>query len=1092
MIAWFTRNGVAANLLLAAIVLAGLHALVTDRIPLEVFPEFEQNQVSISVSYRGTTPEDVEQSIVMPIEEAIADVEGIRRILSSAGESGASITIEVSDGYDRREVREEIQMRVDSVAVLPAMAERPEVSLSRRYRSVISVILSGDLSENDLRRLGEQLRDDIANLPEITSVELQGVRLYEIGIEISEEVLQRHRLTFDDVAQAIRQSSVDVPAGVLRTDSGEVPVRLRNRAYWGEDFANITVVSNLDGTRLSLADIATIRDGFDENEFIARFDGRRSVLLAVAREGNQNAIRLADRVKDYLQEIRPNLPDGVTVEFWNDQSRIVKGRLATLVDSAWKSIALVLLVLTLFLRPSLAFWVVVGLPVAFLGAVAVMPWLGVSLNVVSMFAFILVLGVVVDDAIVTGENVYVHQRRGASPVEASIRGTREVAMPVIFGVLTTMLAFVPLMLQTEGRSQWYGQISVIVIAVLAFSLIESKLILPAHLKHSRAPRDDPGWIRRKQLIFARGLEWFADRIYRSVLRKALEFRYLTLALFVSTLVILGSMVLGGFVSFIAFQRVPSDRATARVVMEEGTPFEVTQAVVERLEQIGNELREEVVDADGQPLIRHILSSIGGQGLSSSRRRGSLGQSHLGEITMEFRAREQRGDIDTMQVVQIWRERLGPVIGAKEINFRAETGGWGSPIEVQLRGRDVEQLRAMGELVRERLEGYPTVFDVGTSMDEGRDELQARLRPEGELARISEQDLGRQVRQALFGEEVQRFQRGRDDVRVMLRYPLAERRSLAALDHMRIRNADGDELPFSAVAEVVREVSFPRIQRVDRSRSLSVTADYDRNETDMPALQADLAAFLNQLRPDYPGVIVTFEGEARELEESRAAQWLGVILVAFGLYALLAIPLRSYWQPLLVMSVIPFGLIGAVLGHMGHGLPLTTLSLFGLLALAGVVVNDSLVLVDFINRRRAEGMPLREALEHSGVARFRAIVLTSLTTFAGLLPLISEKSTQAQFLIPMAISLGYGILAATLITLILIPAQFLIARDLRNALRLWVHGRPKNRPQDRPEDGQSPRPGRGPGGGPTPPQPAPGPVTGGLALPKGAAAEEKFS
>lgn len=1092
MIAWFTRNGVAANLLLVAIVLAGLHALATDRIPLEVFPEFEQNQVNISVSYRGSTPEDVEQSIVMPIEEAIADVEGIRRILSSAGESGATINIEVSEGYDRREVREEIQMRVDTVTVLPSMAERPEVTLPRRYFSVISVILSGDLGENDMRRLGEQLRDDIANLPGITSVELQGVRVYEIGIEISEEVLQRHRLTFDEVAQAIRQSSVDVPAGVLRTDSGEVPVRLRNRAYWGEEFADLTVVSNVDGSRLSLGDIATIRDGFDENEFVARFDGRRSVLLAVAREGNQNAIRLADQVKDYLEEIRPTLPDGVTVEFWNDRSRIVKGRLSTLLDSAWKSIALVLLVLTLFLRPSLAFWVVLGLPVAFLGAIAVMPWLGVSLNLISMFAFILVLGVVVDDAIVTGENVYAHQRRGASPVNASIQGTREVAMPVIFGVLTTMLAFVPLMFQTEGRSQWYGQISVIVIAVLAFSLIESKLILPAHLKHSRTPRDNPGWLRRKQLIFARGLEWFAENIYRALLRKSLEFRYLTLALFLSTLIILGSMVIGGFVRFVAFPRVPSDRATARVVMEEGTPFEVTKAVVDRLEEIARELREEIVDADGQPLIRHMLSSIGGQGLSSSRRRGNLGQSHLGEITMEFRTREQRGDIDTMEVVRMWRERLGPVVGAKEINFRAETGGWGSPIEVQLRGRDVEQLRTVGELVRERLEGYPTVFDVGTSMDEGRDELQARLRPEGELARVSEQDLGRQVRQALFGEEVQRIQRGRDDVRVMLRYPLEERRSLAALDNMRIRNADGDELPFSAVAELVREISFPRIQRVDRSRSLSVTADYDRNETDMPVLQADLAAFLNELTLEYPGVIFTFEGEARELAESRAAQWLGVILVAFGLYAFLAIPLRSYWQPVLVMSVIPFALIGAVLGHMWHGLALTNLSLFGLLALAGVVVNDSLVLVDFINRRRAEGMPLREALEHAGVARFRAIVLTSLTTFAGLLPLITEKSTQAQFLIPMAISLGYGILAATLITLILVPAQFLIARDLRDAVRLWVHGRPSSPPhpgdKSRPQgDGH-----RGSGNSPTPGQPAPAPVSGGLALPKGASEEEKFT
>ena len=1039
MIAWFTKNGVAANVLLVLIVLAGVHALVTDRIPLDVFPEFDSNEVSIGVSFRGATPEDVEQSIVIPIEEAIADVEGISRILSSATDRGASITVEVASDYDRRQVREEIQMRVDSVSVIPDMAERPEVTLPQVYRSVISVIVSGDLNENDLRRLGEQMRDDIANLPGITSVELQGVRQYEIGIEVSEEVLQKHRLTFDDLTQAIRQSSLDVPAGVLRTDAGDVPVRVRNRAYWGEDFEAITVVSNLDGSRLSLGEIATVRDGFDENEFVARFNGQRSVLLAVSREGRQNAIKLADRVKLYLDEIRPNLPVGVEVDFFNDRSIYVKGRLAMLLSSAWKSLLLVLVVLGLFLRPSLAFWVVAGLPVAFLGAVALMPWMGVSLNLISLFAFILVLGVVVDDAIVTGENVYSHLRKGVSPVEAAIRGTREVAVPVTFGALTTMLAFIPLMLQGEGRTQWYGQISVMVIAVLTFSLIESKLILPSHLKHTRASSDQPGWLRRKQLVFARGLEWFADTIYRAVLVRAMDFRYLTLALFASVLLVLGSMVLGGVVDFVAFPRVPSDRASVRVVMEEGTPFETTDAVVRRLEEIGRELQREVIAADGDPLIRNLLSSVGGQGLSSSRRRGGAGSPHLGEVTMEFRPQEQRGDINTLEVVAMWRERLGPVVGAQEITFRAERGGWGRPIEVQLRGRDIDRLQEVGELVRQRLESYPTVQDVGTSMDSGREELRPRLLPEADLAGISEQDLGRQVRQALFGEEVQRFQRGRDDIRVMLRYPLEDRRSLAAIDDMRIRNRDGDDLPFSAVAEVERGVSFPRISRVDRSRSFSIYADYDRRETDLPALQADLSAFLSDLMVDHPGIIHTFEGEARELEESRAAQWIGVIIVGFGLYAFLAIPLRSYWQPLLVMSIIPFALIGAILGHMLHGMALTTLSIFGLLALAGVVVNDSLVLVDFINRRRAAGMGLREALEEAGVARFRAIVLTSLTTFAGLLPLILDKSTQSQMLVPMAVSLGYGILVATLITLVLIPAQFLIIRDLRNGVRLWLSG-----------------------------------------------------
>lgn len=1060
MIAFFARNGVAANLLLVAIILAGLAAIFSKRIPLEVFPDQKSRNISVSVPYRGATPEEVEESVVIRIEEAIADVEGIEDMVSTASSNGGTVTIEVDEDYDLREVRDNIESRVDGLADFPpGEAESVTIRQAEPSRWVISVVVSGDLNEHDLAALGAQVRDELVGLNEITSAELQGIRPYEVAIEIDEEALLKYSLTFNEVSQALRQSSIDLPAGTLETVSGEVVLRTKGRAYNKEQFEAITLVARPDGTRITVGDVAVVKDGFDENPFVARFNEKRCVLVAVFREGNQSAIRIADEVKDFMEEYRGRIPAGVEIEYWSDSSRIVKARLNTLLESFWKSMVFVFVLLTLFLRPSLALWVVVGIPVCFMGAFALMPWLDVSINIVSLFGFILVLGVVVDDAIVTGENIYTRQEDIDDTVEAAIKGTHEVTLPVVFGVLTTMLAFVPLFFMSGFHGSWMPQIATIVIVVLAFSLIESKLILPSHLTHT--PRT---WMRALGLFFlgrrltdffgkiygrfskfqravAGSLEWFVGAVYQPGLNWSLKNRYLVLSLFIASLVILVGSFQGGRIKQVSFPRVESERATCRLTMQEGTPYEVTEGYVLMMEEIVLDMKKKHVDPNGVSVIEDVFTSIGGQGVASSKGRSSAGRSHLGEVVFYIRAPEERDyDMGARELAAEWREEIdkrGGIVGAKQLYFRAEIGRGRDPIEVQLRSKNEDDLTAAATQVREKMGTYDGLFDISDNLDESRDEIQLSIRPEAEQFGLTMSDLARQVRQAFFGEEIQKIQRDRDEVRVMLRYPLEDRQSVAALEDMMIRTGDGRAVPFTSVAEAKIAQSMPRIERIDRNRAVEVSADADKEVADLDAIRADLSDWMPSVLAQYPGMNFSFEGEAREERENSSGITVGICLIVFGIYAMLAIPFRSYTQPLMVMSVIPYGLIGAVLGHLIEGwfrgepggMPLSFLSYFGMLALSGVVVNDSLVLVDYINRRRKAGDTVFKAASSAGAARFRAIILTSATTFAGLFPLIRMQETQAQFLIPMAISLGYGILFATLITLILVPVNYLVMNDI---------------------------------------------------------------
>ncbi|TCK07592.1 efflux RND transporter permease subunit [Marinobacterium mangrovicola] len=1031
MIAWFARNHVAANLLMLTIVFAGLMSL-NFRIPLEIFPSFEADTISVQVTLRGASPEDAETGLATRIEDAVADLEGIEELSSRSVEGGTTVNIEVEDGYDPRDLLADVKSRVDAISAFPVDAEKPVVSLATWTREVITVALSGDLSEKELRSYAEDVRDDLLRLPGVTQLEPVGVRAYEIGIEISKDRLREYGLTLEEIASRVGNSSLDLSAGNVNAAGGDILIRAKGQAYHRDEFENIVIKTNPDGSTLRLGDVARVSDGFEESDLRSRFNGQLAVMLEVYRVGNQSAIDVANKVKDYVDSHQGNLPQGLTMSYWDDDSQIVKSRLNLLISNAVQGGILVLLMLTLFLRPSIALWVFIGIPVSFMGAFLLMPVFGISLNVMSLFGFILVLGIVVDDAIVTGENVYTHMRSAETGLQAAIRGTQEVSVPVTFGVLTTVVAFLPIAFIEGHRGAIFAQITYVVIPVLLFSLIESKFVLPSHLKHIRLRKEEAsGRFSRMQARFADGFERAILRYYQPMLGMALRHRLTTLAIFSGTFILILSLVFSGWTQFVFFPRIQSDTARARLTMPAGTPFEVTDRAVVLMVDAARKLQERYRDPDtGDSVVENIFSATGHGGSPES-----------GRVDFELTPSERRDpSLSTARLVREWREMVGEIPGAETLTYRAEIGRGGDPVDIQLSSNNVDDLAAMAALIRERLETYPTLFDISDNLSDGKEELKVELKPQAYALGLTRSDVIRQVRENFFGIEVQRIQRGRDEVRVMVRLPDTEREAISNLRRVEIAT-DSGLVPLDEVAELVPDRGAATIYRIDQQRTVSVLADLDKDSTNTTVLYRDLATFLDDLMLQYPGASYTMEGEAREQEESFSSLLVGLGFVLFAIYSLLAIPFRSYLQPLIVMSIIPFGAIGAVVGHWIMGIDLTIMSMLGLLALIGVVVNDSLVLVEFTNRRRAElseklgqKAAVFEAVLTAGASRFRPVILTSVTTFFGLLPLLFEKAVQAQFLIPMAVSLGFGILFATLITLIMVPVNIMLLEDLKGLLR----------------------------------------------------------
>ncbi|MFN7139047.1 MAG: efflux RND transporter permease subunit [Limisphaerales bacterium] len=1041
-IAWFARNGVAANLLLLVIAVGGFLSLTT--IKKEVFPEFSSDMITVSMVYRGAAPEEVEEAVCVRIEEAVQGLDGVKRIRSVASEGSGTVVIELLPGADPRKTLDDVKARVDAIDTFPEQTDKAVIQELIIKSQVINVAVSGKADETTLKRLGERVRDEISNIPGITQAQLVVARPYEVSIELSEQALRRYGLTFDEVAEAVRRTSLDLPGGSIKTDGGEFLLRVKGQAYRAPEFERIPIRTRPDGTRLHLGDVATVIDGFSETEQSARFNNEPAVAIQVFRVGNQSALQISKDIKAYVQEAQVRMPEGIQLTAYQDYSEYLRSRLNLLLRNAGVGLLLVFCVLALFLRFRLAIWVSIGIPISFLGTLWLMPGLDVSINMLSLFAFLLVLGIVVDDAIVVSENIYTHVQNGKSGMEAAIAGARQVAVPVIFSVLTTVAAFAPMAMVGGNTGKVLKAIPFIVIPTLLFSLIESMLVLPNHLSTLKPNRDNE---KRSgfhpflvvQSAFSNGLNRFIQKVYRPFLDWCLSWRYVTLSVGLAMLILCFGFVGGGWLKFQFFPPVEGDDIAAFITMPEGTPPEVVRAAVQQIEDASVQLQNELADqrtSDGGSLFRHTLTSVGDQPFRTavSKNGGGTGQSfgkpNAGEVHIQLAPSEVRS-LPATTIVNRWRELTGNVPDAVELTFSSALFSSGNAIDVQLTGPNVNELRLAAEAVKAKLSEFPAAIDIADSYRAGKQEIKLSIKPSAEALGLTLDDLARQVRQAFYGEEAQRIQRGRDDVRVMIRYPENERRSLANLENMRVRLPDGTEVPFSAVANAEFGRGYANIVRVDRQRSINVTADVDRSKGESdPILKSLREELLPGLVQQYPGLKFDFEGEKREQNETMSGLGRGFVLACFMIFALIAIPLKSYIHPLVVMSAIPFGFVGAILGHMVMGIHLTVLSMFGFVALAGVAVNDSLVLVDFINRARREGISMWDAVHQAGVLRFRPILLTSLTTFAGLMPLILEKSVQAQFLIPMAVSLGFGVLYCTVTSLILVPALYMIIEDIK--------------------------------------------------------------
>jgi multidrug efflux pump subunit AcrB len=1040
-LAWFAANHVAANILMIFILVSG--ALALFNVVIEVFPELETDMVTVRVPYRGASPAEAEEGVCIRVEEAIAAVEGIKRIRAMASENLGTVTIELEEDADNREVLDDIKAAVDRIETFPVETEKPVVSEVDTRRRVITIVLHGEASEKTLKALAERVRDELTALEGISQVEIAGVRNYEISIEVSEEALRRYGLSFEHVANAIAMSSLDLPGGAVKTRGGEILLRTKGQRYRGAEFEDIVVVTRSDGTSVILSDVATVIDGFEDTDTATRFDGKRAALIQVFRVGSEGALEVARTAKDYLDDLRPSLPSGVSADTWDDDSIILKQRIGLLLRNARLGLILVFICLALFLNTRLAFWTTMGIPISFLGGFWLVPEFGVSINMISLFAFIVVLGIVVDDAIVVGENIFNYLEEGMKPLDAAIRGVREMAMPVTFAIITTVAAFAPLLFVSGNMGKVMRQIPIVVIMVLLMSLVEALLILPAHLSGAgtlfyKIMGPILGPIERVQARVQSGLQWFIRGPYRKSLDFALEWRYLTVAVATVFLLLSVSLVAGGFLKFSFMPKVDSDNMTALLTMPQGTPAAQTAAVLERIE--AGAVRLAADHDEGNPdsapsVIRHISSTVGqhptggGHGPMATRPTGG-DSSHLGEVNVELLGAEDR-DVGSSDLLKRWREIVGEVPGAVTLTFQSNMFSAGDPVSVQLAHRDFNILLQAVDRLKVIIAEYPGTKDVADSFLPGKKELKLSLTPEGRAAGLTLSDLARQVRSGFYGREVQRIQRGRDDIRVMVRYPEEERQSRGDIDAMRIRLPDGSEVPFTTVAAVEEGRGYAVINRTDRRRVVTVTSDVEEGVANANEISADLRKnVLPKLAVDFPGLTFDFEGEQREQQESLGSMGTNFLVAQLAIFALLAIPFKSYTQPLIIMSAIPFGLVGAVFGHMLMGLDLTMLSLFGMVALTGVVVNDSLILIDLINRRRAEGATVDVAIRESGERRFRPIMLTTATTFLGLTPMIFETSMQAKFLIPMAVSLGYGIVFATAITLILIPTLYRILEDLK--------------------------------------------------------------
>jgi multidrug efflux pump subunit AcrB len=1010
-------HGVAPNLLMLLFLLGGL--LMATRITQEVFPSFEMDTVTVSVALPGATPEEVEQSVVLAVEEALSGVEGIDRLSATAAEGSATVTAELSTERDRQAVYDEIAQEIARITTFPEDAEEPIVRLVESRRQVLELQLHGDLEPYPLRIAAERLRSALLLEDGISQVDLKGTRDLEIHVEIPQAALVAHGLTLEGVAQTIRRAALDRAGGTLETRGGDLLLRLADRREDAAGFAAIPLIADESGPLLRLGDIADVERGFAEADVIGSFEGRPAIELDIYRVGEETPISVSEAVRAALPSAMAGLPEGLSVAITDDDAEIYRGRLELLLKNGFIGLVLVLLVLSLFLEYRLAFWVAVGIPTAFLGTFLILPWAGASINMVTMFAFILALGIVVDDAIVVGENIYEAMERGMGRLEAAIQGAREIATPLAFSILTNLVAFLPLALVPGGFGKFFIWIPLVVASAFILSWIEALFVLPAHLA-GVPPRGarPPNRLERVQARVSRGLEWFVARVYGPLLRIALGWRYATAALMLAVLMVVLAFPVSGRMGFSLFPPVPRDYSTATVTLPVGAPLATAESV-----------RERMVGA-----ARAVVAENGGEALG----RGVHALIEETEITVRaYLQPPETRPIGTAEFTRLWRERVGEIPEARALRYSSSFGGPGgqTSIEVQLSHEAVGVLSRAAESLAAELGRFDTVRDPDDGFTPGKRQLEFRLTEAGRAFGLTSEEIGRQVRAAFQGTEALAQQEGRNEVSVRVRLPGSERRSEADIEGLLVRLPAGGEVPLFQVAEVERSRADARITREEGRRIVTVTANVVPDEETNRVLAALEDEVLPALVADHPGLGYRFGGRQETTRDTLASFTRVSIPLALALmYALLAVPFRSYVQPAIVMAAIPFGIVGAVLGHMLMGMSLSMISLFGVIALSGVVINAAIVMIDYANRARIAGAAPFEAIRRAGMRRFRPILLTTLTTFGGLAPMIFETSRQAKFLIPMAVSLGYGILFATVIVLFLIPALYLVVEDLRWLMR----------------------------------------------------------
>ena len=1038
VIRWFVNNSVASNLMMFFIILSGIATI--PLLKMEVFPDIEVDIINVTAVYPGATPSDVENAVCIRIEERLQGLDGVKKITATASENVGSVNVEVLPGQDVTEMLDRVKAEVDAIDNFPEGVERPTVKQFIAIQATITVAVGGDMDELTLTNLTEEIKDEIDALPEVTYSSFVAKKEKEISIEISENNLRKYDLTLSQVSRAIRSLSVDIPSGSIENSNGEILIRAQGQGYTTDFFSSIPIISDPTGAIVRLGEISTIKDDFSidyDLEFL--FNSKKSNLITVYRVGQQNAITIATQVKNYVNEKRLSLPKDVSLTTFDDESRLLLGRIDTMTRNAYQGLLLVVVVLAIFLKPKLAFWVSLGIPISFMGGFWLMSPLDLSINMLSLFTFILVLGIVVDDAVVVGENIALFRERGMEPKEAAVKAATQVSTPVFFAVLTTMATFSP-MLAVEGQIGAIWRIfPLITISVLVWSLFESLTILPAHLAHSSDKKSkfaiinsmSGSWDQFQSRI-KNGLFYFIDNFYKPVLFKAVTKPFTFLSVAISVFILTIGVIGGGIIKFSFFPPVEADLAIGTVEYPSGTSIETTRDGYLKLEEAAKKLESDLSkEFPGEPIIKNRLSTIGFQPQRTKTSRGpgnldaSYGGPHLAEVALELIPGENRS-IGAEDIVRRWRELMPPVPGVKEVGFFSSLFSAGEPVNVQLTSKYMDDLLAAKEELKKELVQFPGVFDVKDNFNIGKEEISIKLLPSAENYGVNTMMLGSQVQQAFYGLEVQSIQRGRDEVKVMLRYPKDERGSISNLENMMIRTPNGSTIPVRQIAKLEIGEGLSSIQRKDRKRAINVTADVDLTvTTGNEVIAAVSASILPKLLKKYSSISYSLEGEQQEQGQNLKSLGKNFLLAMVVVYMLLAIPFKSYFQPLVVMSSIPFGLTGAVLGHLFMGINFSVLSLLGIVALTGVVVNDSLVMVDFINRYRREGNSITNAVLEAGPRRFRPIFLTSVTTFVGLIPLLLEKSAQAKFLIPMAVSLSFGVIFATAITLFLVPVGYLI-------------------------------------------------------------------